>query len=287
MVADVLKRRLIFVGGKGGVGKTLVSQAIAQSLPGKVLWVVFEDPLRAPNELIQKSSKLWHFNCEAGASFEEYVALKISFLPLAKLFLSNKLIRYLAKAAPGIHELVLLGKVWHDRVHYDHVVCDMPSTGYGLAMFKSMENFSSLFQGGPIQRDAEKMIATFNDPKECGQLIVSLPEEMPLVESLELRKFLLELFPGNEPALLVNRLMPGTDVAAHSVGTPDSWPSPVASSPENYLRKRLALEKYNLRIWDELGLNYGRLNYVPPSPEKGPAAIIDRLSEQLSEKGMM
>lgn len=283
MLADVLKRRLIFVGGKGGVGKTLVSQAIAQSLPGRVLWVAFEDPLRPPNELIQKSSHLWHLNCEAGASFEEYIQLKISIAPLAKLFLHNKLVRYLAKAAPGIHELVLLGKVWHDRIKYDHVVCDMPSTGYGLAMFKSMENFSSLFKGGPIQRDAEKMIATFKDPKESGQLIVSLPEEMPLVESLELREFLLEIFPGNEPGLLVNRLLPGPASAARSVGDPDSWPSPVPESAEDYLRKRLALERHNLRIWDDLGMKYGRLDFVPPSLEKGPAGTVDRLAVQIRE----
>ena len=134
-----LTKKLIFICGKGGVGKTSVSKALALTLSKKglkTLWVAFEDPLKPPGELLEISPTLWHLNCESITAFEEYVGLKIGVPSLTKIFLQNKLMRYMAKAAPGIHDLVLLGKIWFERKNYDHIVLDMPSTGYGLAMFQ-------------------------------------------------------------------------------------------------------------------------------------------------------
>jgi anion-transporting ArsA/GET3 family ATPase len=184
-------RKLLFIGGKGGVGKTVVSQAIALRLNQqgrRVLWCAFEDPVLPLHQMQEVRPGLFHINCDPAQSFEEYAALKIKVAGLARIFLQNKLMRYLSKAAPGIHELVLLGKVWYERQNFDHVVVDMPSTGYGLAMFQSTRNFANLFQGGPVHKDAEQMLRTFDHPDECGHLVVSLPEEMPLRESLELRE---------------------------------------------------------------------------------------------------
>ena len=192
-------RNLLFVSGKGGVGKTVVSQAIAlrlNQLGRRVLWCAFEDPVMPAHEMLEIKPGLFHFNCEPGQSFEEYAAMKIGVAGLARIFLQNKLMRYLAKAAPGIHELVLLGKVWHERLNFDHVIVDMPSTGYGLAMFQSTRNFARLFQGGPVHRDAEEMLTTFNNPRECGHWIVSLPEEMPLRESLGAARLFARAFSG-------------------------------------------------------------------------------------------
>lgn len=277
-----MRRNLIFVSGKGGVGKTAVSQALALALsrnPGsakagkRVLWVTFEDPTRPRGELIQREANLWHLNCDATQAFEEYASMKIGVAALTRIFLQNKVMRYLAKAAPGIHELVLLGKVWFERRNYDHVVVDMPSTGYGLAMFQSTENFSRLFRGGPLNRDAEEMLATFGDPGACGQIIVSLPEEMPLRESLELEELLLKLFPRNQPRFILNRRFPHvTAESEEKVSPPDSWPGPLAASAEDYARKRSILEAWNLKLWENRGIQYGELGFVPFDPQVSDTA---------------
>jgi len=285
-VPEVTHRNLLFVSGKGGVGKTIVSQAIAERLASegrKTLWATIEDPIKPAGELKRINPNLWHFNCDAATAFEEYAALKIGVPGLTKIFLQNKLMRYLAKAAPGIHELVLLGKLWHERLNYDHVVVDMPSTGYGLAMFQSTMNFSRLFGGGPIHRDAEAMLATFADPAGCGQLIVALPEEMPLREALDLGDFLLKLFPTNPPAYLVNRVFPHPDRAElrKLPETPDDWRTPIADSLEDYARKRAILEDYNLRLWRDQGIPYAELGFVPPKPG---ASLPRSLAEQLAER---
>jgi anion-transporting ArsA/GET3 family ATPase len=278
---DVLKRNLLFVSGKGGVGKTVVSQAIAHRLncQGKrVLWATFADPTLPAHELQEVRPGLFHINCEASLAFEEYAAMKIGVAGLARIFLQNKVMRYLSKAAPGIHELVLLGKVWYEREHYDHVVVDMPSTGYGLAMFNSAKNFSELFKGGPIHRDSEAMLVSFRDPNVCGQLIVSLPEEMPLRESIELSQYLLDLFPENQPAFIANRIFPSiTQKSPSDSGVdpdPDRWQNPLAENATDYILKRTALERFNLKIWDQSGVAYRKLAFEPTQ-------VVEKLSEQM------
>lgn len=259
-IQKLLSRPMLFVSGKGGVGKTSVSQAIARAharAGKKTLWVGFEDPTRPPGELRRRSKDLFELNCSAETAFEEYVGMKVRVPGLAHFFLRNPLVRFLAKAGPGIHELVLLGKPWYESRNYDRIVVDMPSTGFGLAMFQSIENWSKLFQGGPLHRDAAGMLETFADAGRCGQLIVSLPEEMPLRESLELEEYLLKLFPKNAPGFLVNRLLPDLrdDAGARSIGSdPDSWSSPLAESIQDFALRRSLLENHNLETWRSAGI---------------------------------
>lgn len=289
-IRDALSRNLLFVGGKGGVGKTVVSQAIAQSHAARgrrTLWVTFEDPTRPLGVTVQKARGLWHLNCEASVAFEEYVSIKLGNSKLTRLFVQNKLMRYLSQAAPGIHELVLLGKVWYERRNYDHVVVDMPSTGYGLAMFQSTANFAKLFGGGPIHRDAEDMLGTFRDPRATGHLIVALPEEMPLVEALELQDYLLALFPENPPAFIVNRRFPRVEADPDQAeDPPHSWENPLAASALDYARKRNILEAHNLRLWKERSVAFAELKMVPPvadlaSQRESEGVVVGALARQL------
>jgi len=262
-----LERKLIFISGKGGVGKTLVSQSIAWNLAKKgkqTLWATFEDPTLALGEKNLVAPNLWHLNLEASRAFEEYAAMKLGGGKLTRIFVQNKLMRYMAKAAPGIHELVLLGKAWWERLNYDHVVIDMPSTGYGLTMFQSAKNFSSLFRGGPIQRDADAMITTFNDPQLCAHIILALPEEMPLIEALDLDAFLKKHFPNNPACLIANRVFP--EVPGGSVET---GPSPVVKTRTAYAENRSALEVHNLRLWRDLKIDFDQIPYlIPESPQR-------------------
>lgn len=265
ILLPLLNRNLVFVHGKGGVGKTAVSKAIALSLARKkenAVWITLSDPVLEPGALHQIEPYLWHLNCDFTQSFEEYIGLKIGMTSLARLFLKNSMIRYLAKAAPGIQELVLLGKIWSERKNYQHVIVDMPSTGYGLALFQSTENFARLFRGGPLQGDAEAMLRTFQDPKLTGHFILALPEETPLREALELNDFLKKIFPDNPAGFLVNRLFPDSK-QNHNWKTPLDWTSPIAKSAEEYSEKRFFLENYNLRLWKDLDIPFGTLPFIP------------------------
>ncbi len=307
IITPVLKRNLLFVHGKGGVGKTALSHAIASRLAEKgkrTLWTTFENPTRPSGEILQKSDCLWELNCDFTQAFEEYASMKIGIPALTRIFLQNKLMRYMSKAAPGIHELVLLGKVWYERNHFDHIVVDMPSTGYGIAMFQSTENFVKLFHGGPLNKDAEAMLGTFRDPESTAHLIVALPEEMPLRESLELSDYLKNLFPVNPALFFVNRLFPAPKLGPPSkrsqstesnsspefntskdpslAETPQDWPSPMATSAEDYARKRYLLENYNLRLWRDAGITFGKLGFVPLAGALSPDSSFEKLVQNLA-----
>ena len=287
---DLFNKNLIFVGGKGGVGKTSISKAIARALSEQnrsTLWTTFEDPTQTAGSLQKVSPYLWEFNCDASAAFEEYAQMKIGMAPLTKIFLQNKVVRYLSKAAPGIHELVLLGKVWHERKNYEHVVVDMPSTGYGLAMFQSTRNFANLFKGGPIHRDAEAMLETFADPKATGHLIVALPEEMPLRESIELRDFLAKLFPLNGASFLVNRVFPKIEGNPEINPAPDAWPTPIPENVTDYAQKRNLVETHNLRIWEEAGIAYEEVPFLAAEDFGSPLTIVPQITRQLTRASLV
>jgi len=290
-----LSRGLIFIHGKGGVGKTVVSQAIAQSLAAhghRTLWVAFEDPTTEPGIIQPISPCLSYLNCDFTASFEEYAAMKIGAPRLARLFLHNKVIRYLAKAAPGIRELVLLGKVWFESSLYAHVVVDLPATGHGLTMFQSTENFSRLFGGGPLTQDAESMLQSFRDPRSSAHVIISLPEEMPLRESLDLNDYLKKAFPKNQAFFLVNRAFPQIGPSVRPGDRPQETrpteqeiaSAPLARDMEDYILKRIQLEKHNLRIWNDEQILFGQLDYIPPPLESPKQAIVSQLVNQLHER---
>ncbi len=271
---EALQKKLIFVSGKGGVGKTSVSQASALALSSKglkTLWVTFEDPTLPAGDTQELSSTLHHLNCDANRAFEEYATMKIGVAGLAKLFVQNKLMRYLSQAAPGMHDLVLLGKVWHEANSYDRVVVDMPSTGYGLTMFQATRNFARLFKGGPIHRDADAMLETFGDSARTAHIVLALPEEMPLQEGVELMGFLRDLFPANAAHAVCNRLWPapaGTLVESPQANTL------LVTNPSEYVRGRLELERSNLALWKDLA--FDRIDYLSPN-----APLVEQLSQKL------
>lgn len=281
---------LIFVSGKGGVGKTTVSQAMAEASARKgykTLWMSVEDPMLPRGERRPITKNLWHLNADARIAFEEYIALKIRIPLVASLFSKNPLMQYLARAAPGIHELVILGKIWAERKEFDRVYIDLPSTGHGLTMFRATINFSKLFKGGPIHTDTDAMLATFGNPQETTHLIVSLPEEMPLTEAKELRDHLRAFFPRNEPQFIMNRVFPKLDQekdyqALNSYTSPDEWEEPTLKSQHEYAIRRSWLEHYKIREWTKtLGVGELRLIPIVDSP------IVDRVSNTISEKNMV
>lgn len=200
---------LILVMGKGGVGKTAVAAGIAQKLAhnGASVYLAHIDHSATENSPLNKlTPRITEQTLAPDPCFQEYIGLKLKIGALAKIFLKNKFIEYLQKASPGIREIVLLGKVWHELNHYNHVVVDMPGTGHGLAMLHAPFNFSKLFPGGPIYHDTIAMMKTLSDPVTTAALCVTLPEEMPLQESKELAEKLQSLTPLNKPWLIFNRL---------------------------------------------------------------------------------
>lgn len=283
--SECLRRRLIFVGGKGGVGKSVVSEALGRAYAAqglRTLWISFEEPTMDPGACLELSARLWHLNCDAEAAFEEYVSLKIGVPGLARVFVKNKLMKYLSQAAPGMHDLVSVGKVWFERDNYDRIVVDMPSTGYGLSLFQSTANFAKLFRGGPIHADAVAMLETFGDPSQTAHIVLALPEEMPLQEGLELAAYLKGLFPQNPATYLVNRVFPRVPGLRDSKKA--STQGPFADSFAEYIASRQMLETRNLQIWTSQGIEPGSIDAFPPPQDTHQEALVQAVSRHLAQR---
>lgn len=278
-----IEKPILFVQGKGGVGKSSLAHAVARisAETHRTLLISMEDPLREPFDLRKLGPNLDHLNNEATAAFEQYAGIKIGAPNLVKVFLQNRFMRYLAKAAPGIRELVLIGKIWFEHKNYARIVVDMPATGHGLTLFQSLFNWGSIFEGSLLAKDARTMIETLSDPKLVGHLIVSIPEEMPLIESLELRGHLLRIFPRAETAFILNRVFPSPAPLAN--GSEDAYPEdrPFALTAREHALRKMKLEQENLQFWKNE--NYCKIPFIAPPEKDAFESIAENMVARLKE----
>ena len=200
------RRRFLFVTGKGGVGKTTVSAAIASGLAAKGKRVLIamchtKERLSAimgtppiGENLVQVGPSVWAVNISPEQALREYGEMVIKVKTLSNAVFGNQYVQSFLRAVPGLYEWSMLGKAWfhttevdkagHHR--FDVVILDAPATGHGLDMLRVPKVILEVAPPGALRRDAERAWKLFNDPKESGVIVVSLPEEMPTTETVEL-----------------------------------------------------------------------------------------------------
>jgi len=196
--------RVLFVTGKGGVGKTTVSAALAAHLAGegqRVL-VVETDQGGQLGELLggaEPSADPQPVAPRIDAArllprplVEEYFRglLRVPFL--ANRLLSSRSFNALTAAAPGVAEFLLLQKIlewtdpgWRRRGRYDLVIVDGPATGHALKLLAAPRTIASLVPAGPIGAVARGALALLADHRRAHVLVVTLPEELAVTETLE------------------------------------------------------------------------------------------------------
>lgn len=206
-ILDFLEKRVLFVTGKGGVGKSTVAIAlgIRAALEGKRAIVVevasTENASRIFKQAdvgfkeVEMANDLWAISIDPEDSMREYVLLQLKVKAMRDLLFRSRMFTYLAAATPGLNELVTIGKIWelaqldrkvkHGR-KYDLVIVDSPATGHGISFLQSPRTFANIARVGPIHNQAKELQAMINDHEHTGSVIVSLPEEMPVNETANL-----------------------------------------------------------------------------------------------------
>ena len=206
-VADELaSRRFLFVTGKGGVGKTTISGALALAMAshGKRVLVAMcnaKERLSAilgtrpiGHDVIEVAPNVHAVNILPEQALEEYGGMVIGSERVAKLVFDNKYVKAFFRAVPGLYEWSMLGKAWWHTTEkradgswkYDVVLLDAPATGHGLDMLRVPKVILDVVPPGVLRRDADAAWAMFRDEKQSGVVVVTLPEEMPAVETIEL-----------------------------------------------------------------------------------------------------
>jgi anion-transporting ArsA/GET3 family ATPase len=206
-VSGLLDKRLIFVTGKGGVGKSTV--AIALGLVGArtglrtiVVELAAQDRIRSAlaedggetfveHEL---APGLFTISIDPQHAMDEYLRVKAG--PVGHMLGSSKLFQAFAMATPGMRDLLTIGKVWElaqlerrtrGAAPYDLVVVDAPATGHGLAILETPKTFAEIARVGPIAHQGRTIATTIADPTFTAVVAVARPEEMPVTETLLLR----------------------------------------------------------------------------------------------------
>jgi anion-transporting ArsA/GET3 family ATPase len=199
-------KRFVLVTGKGGVGKTTVcaAEATALAASGKRVLVamcnakerlseLFGSP-PVGHEVVPVADRVWGVNMVPDKAIEEYGFLVLHNRALAKTVFDSRYVRAFLRAVPGMHEWAMLGKAWWHTTEtladgspkYDVVILDAPATGHGLDMLRVPTVILDVVPAGILRRDAERAWALFRDPSACAIVVVTLPEEMPVTETLEL-----------------------------------------------------------------------------------------------------
>jgi anion-transporting ArsA/GET3 family ATPase len=198
---DLLSHRLIFVTGKGGVGKSAVARALGLVAARQGLRVIVAE-IAAPGtaagiEEVELASGLFGITIDPQAAMEEYLRIKAG--PLGGALSHSRLFAALALATPGLRELLGVGKIWElaqlerrtrDGAAYDLVVVDAPATGHGVAALRTPRVFADTARVGPIAHQASAIAATIADRSFTAVVGVSLAEEMPVRETLSLAESL-------------------------------------------------------------------------------------------------
>ena len=218
------KARLVIVTGKGGVGKSCISAAIAQASAKKGLRTLVCEvnakeriaPLlgkpEAGPEITSLEENLWACDVRPANAMREYALMILKFETIYNAVFENRLVRYFLRFIPSLQELVMLGKIlFHLREvrddgtwRFDRIVIDAPATGHAITFFSVPQVILDTVPPGSLATDARWMRDLLTDPKTTATVLVSLPEEMPVNETFELAEALAQRVHMKPAAAVLN-----------------------------------------------------------------------------------
>ena len=227
--ASPLQKRLVFVTGKGGVGKTTVAAAIglagadsgrrtiiAEVAEQERITGLFGRPAAGYRET-EVADGLSAFSLNPEEAKEEWLRDQLRSGRLAGMLNSSRIFTYLTAAAPGLDELVTLGKIWElaqmerrnkrDRP-FETCVVDAPATGHGLAMLRSPRTYADIAKVGPVAKHAGHFDRFIRDGRSTAVVAVALAEEMPVNETIDLQERLRDEVGVELAAVIVNAVLP-------------------------------------------------------------------------------
>jgi anion-transporting ArsA/GET3 family ATPase len=219
---NLLDRQLIYVTGKGGVGRSTVAAAIGLAVAQRgrraiLCEVAEQDRLsrafgrrdRIGDEETELADGLWGISIDPWAALRDWLASQLGSRTLSRVLFDNNAFRYFAAAAPGAREIATIVKVWElARDGYDTVIVDAPASGHGLGMLRTPRTFASLARVGPIRRQSDRVQEFLEDSRRSAYVAVALPEEMPVNETLELERALPDVVGHGLSAVVVNGVYP-------------------------------------------------------------------------------
>ncbi len=218
----LLDRRLLFVTGKGGTGKTTVAAALAQLAAdrGKRVLACEVDAKGDLAALFEAGSTdfagrevargVVAMSMDTEASLREYLKVTLRIPAVGGLGSLAKALDFVAAAAPGVREILTVGKLCYEvrERNFDLVVVDAAATGHIVSQLAAPQAINDLVMAGPVRSQTDWMLEILSDPRRTGVVVVTTPEEMPVNETLELVARIRAETTTQLSAVVVNRVLP-------------------------------------------------------------------------------
>jgi anion-transporting ArsA/GET3 family ATPase len=285
----VAQTQVIFVTGKGGVGKTTVSAALAVHLAeegqrvlivesdqgGQLAELLEADDLDAEPKLV--APRVSAVRLLPRVLLEDYFRglLRIPFL--ANRLLNSRSFNALTAAAPGVAEFLLLEKIlgwadpgWRRRSRFDTILVDGPATGHALKLLAAPRTIASLVPGGPIGAVARGALSLLADHVRTHVCVVTLPEELSVTETIATYGALRDDLAVDVLRPVINRIYPRR-FAVHEVealAQSESRHHPMVLAAQYQLARRRDSERHIQRL----------RRHLPQSPVSLPMVFDERLN---------
>ena len=202
---------VVFVTGKGGVGKTTVAAGLAVAAledASKAVYVEFSDGASGKRALGQAGRAVKHVVIHPQKAVLEAAKPLFGSSLLTRVALNNFAMKPFIGAAPAVRELAILALVLRTVENNPgaRVVVDMPATGHSLAWLRVPAQGRDLIRYGPLYELCEKVARELVNPAKASVVVVTLPERMVLQETSELCEALRRDVELPASRLIVNRV---------------------------------------------------------------------------------
>lgn len=200
--------KLLVLSGKGGVGKTTVAAALARAAAGigkrvliaqteaaERLGPMFGRPGPIGSEIVSLAPGIEAVNMTPRSALHQYGLMVLKYETVYRALFENRAVRGFLSAIPGLDAYAMLGKAWWHttervagRPRYDLVILDGPASGHSILMLGVPQAIVDTMPNGPLTRDARAARDLLSDPTRAAMVIVTLPEDLPARETVELAR---------------------------------------------------------------------------------------------------
>lgn len=291
------EKQILFVSGKGGVGKSLVAAGLARELvkAGKRVLLaeigetsyykdfwnlpsIGHEPVRHPDGF---DLALW----SGETSLREYVLFYLKMERLYALFFENKVMRSLVNVAPGLSEIAILGKITSGirkvgpALEYDTIIVDSFATGHALALLQAPKGMMEAIKFGPMGHHSREMDNVIKNPKLTGYIVVTLLEELPVTESLEFSDTLKSEL-GVQADVVANKVlkMPAPAKELQQIASGEGESAPELQEFSRFLERTDARQEKYMKLLNEKGFD---VTTVPLIFSNEPQVLVKETGEAL------
>ena len=244
MLDTLLQRRILFVAGKGGTGKSTVTAALAllaAQRGRRVLCVEVDakgdlcrslgaEPVGFEAQVVQPNISALAMHPEE--SLQEYLRIYFKVPRFTRMTPLSHVFDFVATGVPGTKDMLIVGKIAYEARReqrgapvWDHILVDCSATGHVLPQLGAARAMRELARGGIIRSQVEWIDAMISDPKRTLLCVCALPEEMPVVEALELHERVRTTRTVTMGACFLNRVLP-CSVGSRHVALAEALASP-------------------------------------------------------------